>query len=248
MAQLGKIVNFVSHTVVIGFTAGAAILIASSQIKHVLSIEIPRGGSFIDTWIIVAEKYGSTNLYALAIAAATLFTAIASKWLFPKMPNLLIAMVVGSLVCIGISGADNGVALIGEIPGHLPDFSSPDFSFETIRDLAPEAFAIALLGLIEAVSISKSVASRSHQRINSNQEFIGQGMSNVVGSFFSSYAGSGSFTRTGLNYASGAKTPLSAIFAALCLMLIVLLVAPLTAYLPIPAMGGGDPAGGVEPD
>ena len=104
--------------------------------------------------------------------------------------------------------------------------------------LAPEAFAIALLGLIEAVSISRAVATRSGQRIDANQEFIGQGLSNIVGSFFSSYAGSGSFTRSGINYEAGARTPLSAIFAAIALIGIVMLVAPLTAYLPIAAMGG----------
>ena len=104
--------------------------------------------------------------------------------------------------------------------------------------LAPEAFAVALLGLIEAVSISRAIATKSNQRIDANQEFIGQGLSNITGSFFSSYAGSGSFTRSGINYASGAKTPLSAIFAAVILMVIVLLIAPLTAYLPVAAMGG----------
>jgi len=104
--------------------------------------------------------------------------------------------------------------------------------------LAPESFAIALLGLIEAVSIARSIASKSHQRIDGNQEFIGQGLSNMVGSFFSSYAGSGSFTRSGINYASGARTPMSAIFAAVILMGIVLLIAPLSTYLPIAAMGG----------
>jgi SulP family sulfate permease len=114
----------------------------------------------------------------------------------------------------------------------------PDLSFVSIKLLAPEAFAVALLGLIEAVSISRSIATKSNQRINASQEFIGQGLSNIVGSFFSSYAGSGSFTRSGINYASGAKTPMSAIFAALFLMLIILLIAPLTAYLPVAAMGG----------
>jgi SulP family sulfate permease len=104
--------------------------------------------------------------------------------------------------------------------------------------LAPEAFAVALLGLIEAVSISRAVATKSSQRIDANQEFIGQGLSNIVGSFFSSYAGSGSFTRSGINYEAGARTPLSAIFAAIALMGIVILIAPLTAYLPIAAMGG----------
>jgi SulP family sulfate permease len=88
------------------------------------------------------------------------------------------------------------------------------------------------------VSIARSVATRSHQRIDGNQEFIGQGLSNMVGSFFSSYAGSGSFTRSGINYQAGARTPMAAIFAAVLLMLVVLLIAPLTAYLPVAAMGG----------
>jgi SulP family sulfate permease len=88
------------------------------------------------------------------------------------------------------------------------------------------------------VSIGRAVATKSNQRIDANQEFIGQGMSNIAGSFFSSYAGSGSFTRSGINYEAGARTPVSAIFSAIALMVIVLLIAPLTAYLPIAAMGG----------
>jgi SulP family sulfate permease len=147
-------------------------------------------------------------------------------------------MVVGSVLALLFKNYTTEIKLVGEIPAHLPPLSMPEFSFETIKLLAPEAFAVALLGLIEAVSISRSVAAKSSQRINANQEFIGQGMSNIVGSFFSCYAGSGSFTRSGVNYASGAKTPLSAIFAAISLMIIVLLIAPLTAYLPIAAMGG----------
>ncbi|MEM7301611.1 MAG: SulP family inorganic anion transporter [Pseudomonadota bacterium] len=238
LAKLGRIVNFVSHTVVTGFTAGAAILIATSQMKHVLGLEVERGGSFLFTWTELYRQLGDTNLYVLTVSGVTLFAAIAFKWLFPRLPNLLFAMIVGSLVCVWIDGANHGVALVGEIPRHLPPFSSPDFSLETIRILAPEAFAIALLGLIEAVSIARSIATKSHQRLDSNQEFIGQGLSNLAGSFFSSYAGSGSFTRTGVNYTAGAKTPLSAIVSAVSLMLIVLLVAPLTAFLPIPAMGG----------
>lgn len=95
-----------------------------------------------------------------------------------------------------------------------------------------------MLSLIEAVSISRAIATKPEQRIDSNQEFVGQGLSNMVGSFFSSYAGSGSFTRSGVNFEAGAKTPLSGIFSAIFLVIIVLLIALLTAYLPIAAMGG----------
>ena len=238
LARLGSLVNFVSHTVVIGFTAGAAILIVTSQVKHVLGVDVPRGESFLHTWSDIFSQLGNINEYVFFIAALTLIIAVMVKRYFPKWPNLLIGLIAGSVLALLFNAQETGIKLVGEIPAHLPPLSLPDLSFETIRQLAPEAFAVALLGLIEAVSISRAIASKSNQRIDSNQEFVGQGLSNVVGSFFSSYAGSGSFTRSGINYAAGAKTPMSAIFAAVMLMLIVLLIAPLTAYLPVAAMGG----------
>lgn len=238
LARLGVLVNFVSHTVVIGFTAGAAILIATSQMKTIIGVNVPGGESFLHTWVLLFQQLDQTNYYVFITAMVTLVSALLVKKFIPQIPNLLIGLIVGSLVAIGLGGVDSGIKLVGEIPGHLPPLSTPNFSFDVIKKLAPEAFAVALLGLIEAVSISRAVATKSNQRINANQEFIGQGLSNVVGSFFSSYAGSGSFTRSGINYSAGAKTPMSAIFAAGFLMIIILLIAPLTAYLPIAAMGG----------
>ena len=238
LARLGVLVNFVSHTVVIGFTAGAAILIASSQMKYVLGVDIPRGSSFVHTWVDIFHQLPSTNWAIFAVSMITLVTAILIKRFVPKIPNMLIALIVGGLVAMALGGESSGINFVAEIPAHLPPLSSPDFSLDTIRELGPQAFAVALLGLIEAVSISRAIASKSHQRIDGNQEFFGQGMSNVVGSFFSSYAGSGSFTRSGVNYSAGAQTPLSAIFAAVILAAIILLVAPLTRYLPTAAMGG----------
>jgi len=238
IARLGTIVNFVSHTVVIGFTAGAAILIATSQLKPISGIDITKDESFLSSWIHFFTDIDQSNLNLLLIAAVTLAVSLVFKKLVRRSPYLLLGMLAGSLVALLLQKFDTSITFIGEIPAHLPPLSKPDFSLATIRTLAPEAFAVALLGLIEAVSISRAVATKSNQRINSNQEFIGQGMSNMVGSFFSCYAGSGSFTRSGINYSSGAKTPLSAIIAAVALMVIVLLIAPLTRYLPIAAMGG----------
>jgi len=238
LARMGKLVNFVSHTVVIGFTAGAAILIATSQMKSVLGVTIPKGESFVHTWIDLFGQVGNINYHVVTIALFTLITAILFKKYLPKIPNLLMGLIAGSVIAYWSNRSGHAIQLVGEIPGHLPPLSMPDFSLVSIRMLAPEAFAVALLGLIEAVSISRSIATKSNQRIHANQEFIGQGASNIVGSFFSSYAGSGSFTRSGVNYSSGAQTPMSAIFSALFLMMIILLIAPLTAYLPVAAMGG----------
>ena len=237
LARLGSLVNFVSHTVVIGFTTGAAILIATSQIKYVLGFHIPRGESFIHTWMDMFEQIGDINYYIFIVALATMAAGIATRHYFPRLPFLLIGMVVGGLTSLLIGGESHGVTLVGAIPRSLPPLTTPDFSFETIKVMAPEAFAIALLGLVEAVSIARSVASKSKQQIDGSQEFIGQGLSNIVGSFFSSYAGSGSFTRSGINYSSGARTPFSAIFSSAFLLIIILLIAPVTAYLPIASMG-----------
>ena len=238
LVRMGVLVNFVSHTVVVGFTAGAAILIFTSQIKNVLGVNIPRGESFLHTWMDIWILRDEINLHVVVVAVITLVTGILVKRYSPKVPPLLTAMVVGSVVAILIHGEQHGVSLVGEIPARWPAFTPPDLSLSTIKLLGPQAFAIALLGLIEAVSISRSIATKSNQRIDANQEFIGQGLSNVVGSFLSSYAGSGSFTRSGVNYTSGAKTPVSALFAAFFLILLVMLVAPWTAYLPVAAMGG----------
>ena len=237
LARMGTLVNYVSHSVVIGFTAGAAILIATSQLKHVIGVPVP-GGEFIEKWKHIITGLGETNLYVLLVALTTLFTAILMKRFLPKWPNLLLAMIVGGVLTYLIDGANHGVTLVGQLPAKLPPFAVTALNFSSFEHLASNAFAIALLGLIEAVAIGRSIASKSHQRIDGNQEFIGQGLSNIVGSFFSCYAGSGSFTRSGVNYTAGAKTPMAAIFAAILLMLVLLLIAPLTAYLPIPAMGG----------
>ncbi|MGA1690258.1 MAG: SulP family inorganic anion transporter [Sedimenticolaceae bacterium] len=238
LVRLGALVNFVSHTVVVGFTAGAALLIATSQMKNVLGIQIPKGESFIHTWYDVWLGLPNIQINVVIIALATLFIALASKKFMPKLPNLLIGLVAGTGLGFLLNDPQNPIALVGTIPGQLPPVSMPDLSLGTISMLAPEAFAVALLGLIEAVSISRAIATQSNQRIDANQEFVAQGLSNLFGSFFSSYAGSRSFTRSGVNYSAGAVTPMSAIFAAIFLMLIVVLVAPYMAYMPIAAMGG----------
>jgi SulP family sulfate permease len=238
LARMGTLVNFVSHSVVVGFTAGASILIATSQLKHVFGLQVPRGASFLETWMRVVQEIEGMNHYVLGIALLTLGCALFLKTYRSRWPGLLIAMLVGSLASLLLDGHRHGVPLMGKLPAQLPPPSLPDFSITTLQELAPKALAVALLGLIEALSIARSISTHSGQQINGNQEFIGQGLSNMVGSFFSSYAGSGSFTRSGINYQAGAMTPLSGVFSALFLALIVLLVAPLSAYLPIPAMGG----------
>ncbi len=237
LARLGMLVNFISHSVIIGFTAGAALLIFTSQLKHVLGIEIPHGLTLWHHWQTLLQQLPDTHWHTVAVAVATLLIAIVIRQLLPRWPALFIAMIGGTLVAMALGGEQSGIKLVGSLPTELPPLSSPDFSLETISQLASGALAIALLGLMEAVSIARSIAAKSHQPHDANKEFIGQGLSNIAGSFFSSFASSGSFTRSGINYRSGAKTPLAAVFSAVGIAVILLMFAPLAAYLPIPAMG-----------
>ncbi|MBK6742443.1 MAG: SulP family inorganic anion transporter [Hydrogenophilales bacterium] len=242
LARMGVLVNFISHTVVIGFTAGAALLIAGSQIKNFFGVDIPRGTPFFGTLQLFFQQIDEINPYVLAVSVVTLATGILIKRFLPKVPYMIAAMVLGSLFSAGLntwySPAVTGIRVVGALPAGLPPLSMPDFSLHGLSTMLFPSLIITLLALTEAVSISRAVASKSGQQIDGNQEFIGQGLSNLVGSFFSGYAASGSFNRSGVNFAAGARTPLAAVFASIFLLVILFLVAPLAAYLPTAAMAG----------
>jgi SulP family sulfate permease len=197
LARFGAMVNFVSHSVVVGFTSGAALLIATSQLGAFFGITIRSGESILHTWVELFHVLPQANPYTLSVALTTLVSAALLKHFLPRLPGLLMAMVAGSLTAMMLDGNAHGIAFVGALPGRLPPPSLPDFSLNTLRELALGALAVAMLGLAEAVSIARSVATSTHQRIDTNRVFIGQGVSNFVGSFFSSYASSGSFTRSG---------------------------------------------------
>ncbi|MBF0623858.1 MAG: SulP family inorganic anion transporter [Magnetococcales bacterium] len=239
LARMGALVNFVSNSVVVGFSAGAAILIAGSQMGSFLGIQFPDGSSFSALLEAILEGLPNTNPLVLTVGVATLAVAVLFQATVPRLPGMLLALVLGGTLAWLLRHLGHGdIPRVGAFPASLPPLSAPLWDMTLWRELATAAFAVALLSLIQAVSIARSVALQSKQRLNSNQEFIGQGLSNIVGSFFSAYASSGSFTRSGINYRVGAQTPLAAIFASLLLIVIVLAVAPLAAYLPLASMSG----------
>jgi SulP family sulfate permease len=241
-ARLGALVNFISHSVVIGFTAGAAVLIAAKQLKHFFGVEMDSGGHLHDILIEFGNHFADVNPYATIVALATLIIGIAIKRWLPVVPYMIAAMVGGSLVALGLDwgygNAQTHIATVGALPASLPPLSAPELDLDHIRQLAPTALAVTLFALTEAVSIGRSLAARGGYRIDGNQEFIGQGLSNIAGSFFSGYVATGSFNRSGVNYEAGARTPLAAVFAGLMLMVIVVMVAPLASHLPKAAMAG----------
>ena len=240
--RLGTLVNFVSHTVVVGFTSGAAVLIAASQVKNFFGLPIPRGASVAAVLQGLFAHLAEVQPWILLVALVTLLVCALSKYLWPRLPHMIVGMVAGSALAAALNAwlgpQATGLSSIGALSIGFPPRSSPDWSWDTAQRIAPIAAAVALLALTEAVSIARAMALSSGQRIDGNQEFIGQGLSNIVGAFFSGYASSGSFNRSGLNYVAGAQTPLAAVFSAGFLLLIMLFLAPLAQYLPTAAMAG----------
>jgi SulP family sulfate permease len=242
LARMGALVNFISHSVIVGFTAGAAILIAAKQLKHFFGVEMDNGGHLTDLLLRFSQHLGDINPFALLIATATLLSGIAAKIWLKRLPYMVVAILVGSLLSVGLNawlGTDlTHIATVGALPDSFPPLSAPVLTLENIKMLAPAALAVTLFALTEAVSIGRAMATRGGYSINGNQEFIGQGLSNLAGAFFSGYVSTGSFNRTGVNYEAGAKTPVAAVFAGVFLMFVVVLVAPYAAYLPKAAMAG----------
>lgn len=240
LARLGALVNFISHSVVIGFTAGSAILIISSQLKHFFGIQFHSGSHFHHILHAVVSHWREFNPHVVMVGLSALIVGILSRRFLPRIPYMLIAMLAACAVSFFLTyvmGVTT-IPVVGVLPASLPPLSSPDFTLDTIRLLAPVALATTLFALTEAVSIARSLAVQSGQELDGNQEFIGQGLSNIFGSFFSGYAATGSFNRSGLNFQAGAKTPMAAIFAGFLLMAMVPFVAPLAVYLPNAAMAG----------
>lgn len=242
VARLGELVNFISHSVIVGFTAGAATLIASKQAKNFLGLDIPSGDNLYDTLVLLFDQIHNFHPLVTLVAAVTLFIGAFGRQVFPRFPAMILALVGGSLLAFVINKvmppATSGIQMVGALPNHLPPISTPTFNIQVFKDLAPVALAMTLFALTEAVSIARSLALRSGQAISGNQEFIGQGLSNLVGSFFSAYVATGSFNRSGANYDAGARTPLAAIFAGGILLLFIPVLAPLTAFLPKACVAG----------
>jgi SulP family sulfate permease len=237
VARLGSLVNFISTSVVIGFTAGAGLLIIGAQLRNFFGIDVPQQASFIAGLRDFVTHLGATDPAVLGVGLFTLVAALAGRRLLPRVPYMLTGIVAGALCAwvLSLTGVAH-VPTIGALPSAVPPLSMPQMSLATWQTLAPIALALTVIGLSEAISSARAVALRSGQRIDGNQEFIGQGLANIVGAFTSSYPTSGSFNRTGANYEAGARTPLASVFSAVLLLAILLLVRPLAGYLPVASM------------
>jgi len=233
----GKWVEKVPHSVIVGFTAGAAVLIINSQVGTLLGIEIARGTSVVDTIVqtIIAIHQGQWRPQVLALVLITLVTMRLWKPLNRWIPAMLIAVITGSVALLVLEQyftEFSGIRKVSAIPGALPPLSYPVLSLEHLQLLFGPVLVMTLLASTEAMAIARALALKRNDSFDANQEFIGQGLANVGGSFFSAYPSSGSFNRSGVNLAANAQTPLAAICAAVFLLVILIFVSPLAEHLP----------------
>ena len=233
----GKWVEKVPHSVIVGFTAGAAVLIINSQVGTLLGIEIARGTSVVDTIVqtIIAIHQGQWRPQVLALVLITLVTMRLWKPLNRWIPAMLIAVITGSVALLVLEQyftEFSGIRRVSAIPGALPPLSYPVLSLEHLQLLFGPVLVMTLLASTEAMAIARALALKRNDSFDANQEFIGQGLANVGGSFFSAYPSSGSFNRSGVNLAANAQTPLAAICAAVFLLVILIFVSPLAEHLP----------------
>ncbi|HTT37514.1 MAG TPA: SulP family inorganic anion transporter [Burkholderiales bacterium] len=242
LLRMGALVNFVSNDVIVGFTAGVGILIIVSQLGNFTGIAVPRGAPLPDTLKALEQGARELSPWVIVVSAATLAAAILSRRWLPRVPYMIVSILAGSVVAYLLNrwlGADRtGIHTIGALPRSLPPLSHPEFSLDTFAPLAASAIALTVVSLTQSISIARAIALKSGQRIDADQEFVGQGLGNIAASFFSGFPTSASVNRSGPNFESGARTPLAALFAALLLAAVVLLFAPLAAYLPLAAMAG----------
>lgn len=236
LARAGKFADVVPHSVVVGFTTGAALLIMNSQLAPALGIAQVSGLSIFANLQSLGARLGATSVAALLTCGVTILACILWRPWNKTVPALLVGVIIGSIfghvaMTWGLPGG--ALNMVAAIPSGWPPLSMPDFSPATLSSLALPAFTMTLIALTEAMAIARSVAMRNDDKLDGNQEMIGQGLANLAGAFFSAYPSSGSFNRSGVNVHSGARTPVAAASAAVFLLVLLLLLSPYASLLPL---------------
>ena len=232
--RLGVLVDFLSHPVVIGFTNAAAIIIATSQLSKIFGVVVEKGEHHYDTiWRVIVAASSETHLLTLAMGLLAIATMALLKKFMPKMPNVLIAVVITTLLSYFIGYESQGGSVVGVVPAGItmPDVPT-NLSWDLLVQLMTTAVVISIIGFMEAISIAKAMAARTRQRLDPNQELIGQGLGNIVSGLFQGYAVSGSFSRSAVNINAGAITGFSAVVTGLAVGATLLFLTPLLYHLP----------------
>ncbi len=228
--RLGVLVNFLSSPVVAGFTNAAAIIIGTSQLAKIFGVKVERTDHhYLTTWNTITAAVESLHFETLMMALLAIVILYGFKKFLPKLPGVLVAVIITTLIAkyAGFEGK-----VVGDIPKGLPPFAIPSLDWSLIGELTAMSIAIALMGFMEAISIAKTMAAKSKQKLDPNQELIGQGLGKIAGSFFQSYVVSGSFSRSAVNFDAGAVTGFSSVVTGLMVVVALFFLTPLLYFLP----------------
>jgi len=234
--RVGVLLNFLSHPVLMGFINAAALIIGLSQLPTMLGIPAQQSNHFLlDIWQVVTH-IDTMHELSLGFGVAAITMLLALKKFAPKLPGVLITVVLLTWVSYAIGFSDMGGRVVGAIPQGLPTISLPPLDWHASISLLPAAFVIALISFMEAMSSAKVIAIKTREPWDENKELVGQGMAKVAAAFCHSMPVSGSFSRSALNLASDAKTGLSSVISAVFVLLTLLFLTPLLFHLPKPVL------------
>jgi SulP family sulfate permease len=241
-AGLGMLVNFASRSVLLGFTAGAGVLIAFGQLRNLSNIDIPRSTHLLTTVLNLARNIDEIHVISLVLGAVTVLLILVIDGFTRRLPGALLALVAMGAAVAALGVERLGIAVVGEVPRAMPRATEFEIGWMFERDvfgaLLMGALAVAALGLVEAISIAREISRQSGEHLDVDQELIGQGMANIAAGLFSGYASSGSFTRSAVNFQSGARSQMSSVFCGLFILGGLLAFGPLAAYLPRASLAG----------
>lgn len=230
--NLGKILNFISHSVIEGFIIGVAFLSIFSQAGNIVGLLTPHGIPAFQKTIYIFSNIGDWNIYSIAISAVAVSILFFTKKIHPLFPNKIAAMLVTGFLVHYLNLGELGVSVLGATRTTLPSFNAFNLDFGMFISLIPMALSYAIISLMASISITKTVAKDTHEKIENNIEFITQGITNIFGSFFQSFAGTGSDSRTVLNYDAGGKTRIAGLMSGIMIMLSLLLFGRFISYIP----------------
>lgn len=247
--RLGFLVNFLSHAVISGFTSAAALIIAFSQLKHLLGVKIPHTESFYELLISLVQQIDQTNIVTLSIGVISIAVLIyfnkrlgylLNRWgvsqglIVPITKSApLIVVLFSTLLVWDLALHENAnVNIVGAIPRGLPPLTLPSFEWTLWQKLLPTALTISFVGFMESIAVAKSLASKRRQKVDANQELIGLGVANLGAAVTGGYPVTGGFSRSVVNFAAGANTALASMITALLIALVTLFFTPVFYFLP----------------
>ena len=232
MARLGFVADLLSHPVLSGFTSAAALIIVSSQLRHMLGVDLVRSEYVHDVLLDAVRRIGDVHLLTLAIGAAGFVLLMLLRRWWPSFPGALV-VVLGATAMVAVLDLEmRGIKVVGEIPASLPAASLPSLELSRLESLLPLTVTVTLVALIESLAMAKYFAARNGYRVVAGQEFVALGAANVTAGIFQAYPVAGSFSRTAVNAASGARTPVASLVTAAVIAVTLLAAAPLFRPLP----------------